>query len=220
MRHKSAVKWMAGAAVMLTAGIDLPAHAGKTLDAIKQRGQLVCGVNTGLAGFSAADSQGNWTGLDVDICRAIAAAVLGDAEQGEVGAAQRAAALHGAAVGRDRHPVAQHHLDADARCVARPRLHRRDLLRRPGLHGAEEARSHERQAAEERRVCVQSGTTTEKNLADYFKCQQSEDEDGRVRGLRSVGQGVLRRPLPGLHDRRVRPRLDAQQGSEAIPTTT
>ena len=56
----------------------LPAHAGKTLDEIKKRGQVVCGVNTGLAGFSAADSQGNWSGLDVDICRAIAAAVLGD----------------------------------------------------------------------------------------------------------------------------------------------
>ena len=39
----------------------LPAHAGKTVDAIKARGQLICGVNTGLAGFSAADSQGNWT---------------------------------------------------------------------------------------------------------------------------------------------------------------
>ena len=49
------------------------AHAGKTLDAIKARDQVVCGVNTGLAGFSAADSQGNWVGLDVDICKAIAA---------------------------------------------------------------------------------------------------------------------------------------------------
>jgi general L-amino acid transport system substrate-binding protein len=43
----------------------------------RQRGQLVCGVNTGLAGFSAADSQGNWAGLDVDICKAIAATLLG-----------------------------------------------------------------------------------------------------------------------------------------------
>src|SRR5438128_653271 len=59
----------------------LPAHAGKTLDAVKARGQLVCGVNTGLAGFSQADSQGNWTGLDVDVCKAIAAAVLGDANK-------------------------------------------------------------------------------------------------------------------------------------------
>ncbi|MHB1250458.1 MAG: amino acid ABC transporter substrate-binding protein, partial [Polaromonas sp.] len=51
-----------------------PAHAGKTLDGIKARGQVVCGVNTGLAGFGAADSSGKWTGLDVDVCRAIAAA--------------------------------------------------------------------------------------------------------------------------------------------------
>ena len=43
------------------------AHAGKTLEGIKQRGQVICGVNPGLAGFGAADSQGNWTGLDVDI---------------------------------------------------------------------------------------------------------------------------------------------------------
>src|SRR5438132_8937107 len=56
-----------------------PAMAGKTIDAIKARGQLVCGVNTGLAGFSAGDSQGNWMGLDVDICKAIAASLLGDA---------------------------------------------------------------------------------------------------------------------------------------------
>jgi general L-amino acid transport system substrate-binding protein len=55
--------------------------AGKTLDAIKARGQLICGVNTGLAGFSAADSQGNWTGLDVDVCKAIAATMLGDASK-------------------------------------------------------------------------------------------------------------------------------------------
>ena len=55
-----------------------PAHAGKTVDAIKARGQVICGVNTGLAGFGAADSQGNWSGLDVDICRAVAAATLGD----------------------------------------------------------------------------------------------------------------------------------------------
>ena len=65
-----------GAAVLATS-----AYAGKTLDAIKQRDQVVCGVNTGLAGFSAADSQGKWTGLDVDVCRAIAAAVLGDAKK-------------------------------------------------------------------------------------------------------------------------------------------
>ena len=59
----------------------LPAHAGKTLDGIKARGQVVCGVNVALPGFSAADSAGKWSGLDVDICRAVAAATLGDAEK-------------------------------------------------------------------------------------------------------------------------------------------
>ena len=57
------------------------AWAGKTLDTIKQRDQMVCGVNTGLAGFGAADSQGKWTGLDVDVCRAVAAAVLGSGDK-------------------------------------------------------------------------------------------------------------------------------------------
>src|SRR6195952_2415897 len=53
--------------------------AAGTLDTVKQRGTLVCGVSTGFAGFSAPDSQGNFKGLDADYCRALAAGVLGDA---------------------------------------------------------------------------------------------------------------------------------------------
>ena len=49
-----------------------------TLDMVKSRGTLVCGVSAGFAGFSAPDSQGNYKGLDVDYCRALAAGVLGD----------------------------------------------------------------------------------------------------------------------------------------------
>jgi len=49
-----------------------------TLDTVRQRGTLVCGVSTGFAGFSAPDSQGNFKGLDADYCRALAAGVLGD----------------------------------------------------------------------------------------------------------------------------------------------
>jgi general L-amino acid transport system substrate-binding protein len=59
-------------------GLSTGAFAGATLDAIKKKGFVQCGVNTGLAGFSVADSQGVWTGLDVDVCKAIAAAVFGD----------------------------------------------------------------------------------------------------------------------------------------------
>ena len=64
----------------LLAASVLPAAAG-TLDTVKQRGQLVCGVSAGFAGFSAPDSQGNYKGLDVDYCRALAAGVLGDANK-------------------------------------------------------------------------------------------------------------------------------------------
>src|SRR5215475_11303973 len=54
------------------------AASAATLDTVKQRGTLVCGVSAGFAGFSAPDSQGNYKGLDVDYCRALAAGVLGD----------------------------------------------------------------------------------------------------------------------------------------------
>jgi general L-amino acid transport system substrate-binding protein len=57
------------------------AAAAGTLDTVKQRGTLVCGVSAGFAGFSAPDSQGNYKGLDVDYCRALAAGVLGDANK-------------------------------------------------------------------------------------------------------------------------------------------
>ena len=66
----------------LAALLGLAAQAGAvTLETVKSRGQLVCGVNTGLAGFSLADSRGVWRGLDADYCHALAAAVLGDPER-------------------------------------------------------------------------------------------------------------------------------------------
>jgi general L-amino acid transport system substrate-binding protein len=64
------------AAALLVAGVS--AASAATLDTVKQRGTLVCGVSTGFAGFSTPDSQGNFKGLDVDYCRALAAGVLGD----------------------------------------------------------------------------------------------------------------------------------------------
>ena len=79
--HASKLKIMTAMVATLGAIVAAPAHAGKTLDGIKARGQVVCGVNTGLAGFSAADSAGKWAGLDVDVCRALAASVLSDPEK-------------------------------------------------------------------------------------------------------------------------------------------
>ena len=147
----------------------LPAHAGKTLDAIKQRGQLICGVNTGLAGFSAADSQGNWSGLDVDVCKAIAAAILGDANKVKwvpLNAQQRFTALQSGEIDilsrnttwtltRDAslglNFVGVTYYDGQGFMVPA----KLKLKSAKQLKGAT--------------VCVQSGTTTEKNLTDFSR---------------------------------------------------
>ena len=79
MTHLARGAFWAAAALVAMSGT--ASAQQKTLDAVKQRGQLVCGVNVGLAGFSAPDDKGAWSGLDVDYCKAIAAAVLGDASK-------------------------------------------------------------------------------------------------------------------------------------------
>ena len=154
-----------GAAAAL---MSLPAHAGKTIDAIKARGQLICGVNVGLAGFSAADSNGNWTGLDVDYCKAVAASLLGDATKVKwvpLTAQQRFTALQSGEVdilsrnttntlNRDAslglHFVGVSYYDGQGFMVPKGKVTSAKQLK-----GAT--------------VCVQSGTTTEKNLTDFSR---------------------------------------------------
>lgn len=70
---------LAGAAISLAS--TAPAHAQATVAAIKQRGTLNCGVDSGIPGFAYQDKAGKWIGFDVDYCRALAAAVLGDSEK-------------------------------------------------------------------------------------------------------------------------------------------
>jgi len=68
------------AVVMLALGTEaMAAKKSKTLKNTIKKGFVRCGVSQGLPGFSNADASGNWTGVDVDVCRAVAAAVLGDA---------------------------------------------------------------------------------------------------------------------------------------------
>src|SRR6058998_2696990 len=62
----------------LAAGLSAQAANAQTLKTVKDRGMLSCGVSQGLPGFSSPDDKGNWTGLDVDVCRAIAAAIFND----------------------------------------------------------------------------------------------------------------------------------------------
>ena len=73
------------------------AYAG-TVDDVKRKGHVQCGVSQGLPGFSNPDEKGNWTGIDVDVCRAVAAAVLGSADKVKytpLSAKERFTALHG-----------------------------------------------------------------------------------------------------------------------------
>ncbi len=145
------------------------AYAGKDLDSIKARGSLLCGVSTGVAGFSSADSQGKWAGLDVDVCRAVAAAIFGDSEKvkyAPLTAQQRFTALQSGevdllsrnttwtltrdtALGLDFTGVTYY--DGQGFMVSK----------KLGVKSAKELNGAT--------ICVQPGTTTELNLADYFR---------------------------------------------------
>ena len=155
-------------AALAIAAFALPAHAGKTLDAVKARGQLVCGVNTSGPGFSNADSQGRWTGLDVDFCRAVAAAVLNDANKVKfvpLNSQQRFSSLQAGEIDvLSRNSTWTLTRDAslgvaftginyfDGQGFMVPKKLKIDSAKK--MNGAT--------------VCVQAGTTSEKNVADYF----------------------------------------------------
>ena len=160
------------AAVAAFLGAAGAAHAGKDLDAIKARGLLICGVNTGVAGFASADSEGKWTGLDVDVCRAVAAAIFGNADKVRyvpTTAQQRFTALQSGevdllvrtttwtltrdtALGFDFTGI--NYYDGQGFIVSK-KLGAKSVK---DLNGAS--------------ICVQPGTTTETNLADYFRANK------------------------------------------------
>ncbi len=169
MDQKSAVQWIVGTSMMLAVATSLPVHAGKTLETMKQRGQLVCGVNVGLAGFSAADSQGNWTGLDVDICKAMAAAVLSDATKVKwvpLTAQARFTALQSGEVdilSRNTTWTLTRDASLGLEFVGTTYYDGQGFMvtKKSNIASAKNLRNVD--------VCVQSGTTTEKNLNDYNK---------------------------------------------------
>jgi general L-amino acid transport system substrate-binding protein len=161
--------WLMAGVAALAFLASTPALAGKTLDGIKSRGQLVCGVHTGLAGFSAADSSGKWTGLDVDVCRAIAAAVLGDAEKIKwvpLTAQQRFTALQSGEI-----DVLSRNTTFTLTRDASLGLHDTVTTYYDGQGFIVPKKSNIKSPKQlkNQTVCVQSGTTTEKNLTDYSK---------------------------------------------------
>ena len=160
---------LASAVLLSLAAITAPVHAGKTLDAIKARGQLVCGVSSGVAGFSQADSSGQWSGLDVDICRAIAASLLGDANKVKwvpLVAQQRFAALQSGEV-----DILSRNTSWTLTRDASLGLSFTGTTYYDGQAFMVPAKSKVKSAKQLKNatVCVQSGTTTEKNLSEFSR---------------------------------------------------
>ena len=164
-------KLQLAAAAVATVGamIAAPAHAGKTLDAIKARGQVICGVNTGLAGFAAADSSGKWSGLDIDVCKALAAATLSDPEKVKyvpLNAQQRFTALQSGEVDvLARNTTFT--LTRDASLGLESTVV--NYYDGQGFMVPVKTKMKSAKQLKGQTVCVQSGTTTEKNLTDYSK---------------------------------------------------
>jgi len=152
------------------------ASAQATLNSVKQKGFLTCGSNTGLAGFGLPDAQGNWTGLDVDLCRAIAAAIFDDPtkvrfiplaakdrftalQSGEVDVLSRNSTMtmsRDTQLGLDFPAI--NYFDGQGFMV-RKKL---NVASAKELDGAS--------------ICTQQGTTTELNLADYFRANNMKYE--------------------------------------------
>jgi general L-amino acid transport system substrate-binding protein len=147
------------------------AHAGAALDGIKAKGFVQCGVNTGLPGFSAANAEGKWEGLDVDVCRAVAAALLGDAEKVQytpMTAAQRFTALQSGEIDiLSRNTTWT--LTRDAKLgltFGGVNYYDGQGFLVPKALGVSHATELDGAT-----VCVEPGTTTELNLADYFRAK-------------------------------------------------
>ncbi len=167
-------KLLVTAAVAAAAALAATAVSAQTLNTVKQKGQLTCGSNTGLAGFGQPDAQGNWTGLDVEYCRAVAAAIFNDPTKVKfvpLSAKDRFTALQSGEVdllvrnttwtlsrdtslGLEFGPV--NYYDGQGFMVRKSLK----VASAKELSGAS--------------VCVQQGTTTELNLADYFRANKME----------------------------------------------
>jgi general L-amino acid transport system substrate-binding protein len=163
---------VAGIVAASLVGVAGAAYAGKDLDAIKARGNLICGVTTGVAGFSLADSQGKWTGLDVDTCRAVAAAIFGDADKVKfvpTTAQQRFTALQSGEVDLLARTTTYTLTRDTALGFDFTGINYYDgqgfmVNKKLGVKSAKELNGAT--------VCVSPGTTTELNLADYFRANK------------------------------------------------
>jgi general L-amino acid transport system substrate-binding protein len=149
---------------------------GRTLEQVKARGALTCGVNTGLAGFGIPDDKGNWTGLDVDLCRAISAAIFNDPTKIKfvpLTAKDRFTALQSGEIdvlSRNGTWTSSRETDLGLMWAGVNYYDGQGFMVRKKLNVAS---AMELSGAS---ICVQQGTTTELNLADFFRANNMKYE--------------------------------------------
>ena len=195
----------------LAAGLTAQVASAQTLKTIKDRGLLSCGVSQGLPGFSSPDDKGNWTGLDVDVCRAIAAAVLNDPTKIKfvpLSAKDRFTALQSGEIdvlSRNTTWTLSRDTSLGANFTGVTYYDGQGFMVKKSLkvNSALELNSAS--------VCVQTGTTTEQNLADYFKGNNMKYEviafgtnDEAVKAYESGRCDVFTTDVSGLYADRLK----------------
>ena len=180
------VKAISGLVTLLALMAETSAYAQATARSVVKKGFIQCGVNIGLAGFSQPDSKGEWRGIDIDLCRAVAAAIFADARKVRftpLNAQQRFTALQSGeieilsrntswTIARDAglgiNFVGVNYYDGQGFMVAK----KRKVKNATQLNGAT--------------ICVQPGTTTELNLADYFRAKKMKFKPVVIEKLEEV----------------------------------
>ena len=195
----------------LAAGLSTQAATAQTLKTVKDRAMLSCGVSQGLPGFSSPDDKGNWTGLDVDICRAVAAAIFNDPTKVKfvpLSAKDRFTALQSGEIdvlSRNTTWTLSRDTSLGANFTGVTYYDGQGFLVKKSLkvNSALELNSAS--------VCVQTGTTTEQNLADYFKSNNMKYEviafatnDEAVKAYESGRCDVFTTDVSGLYSDRLK----------------
>src|SRR6266480_5641002 len=197
--------------VCLALAIGAETASAQTLKAVKDRGSLICGVSQGIPGFSNPDDKGNWTGLDVDLCRAIAAAVFNDATKIKfvpLSAKDRFTALQSGEIdvlSRNTTWTLSRDTSLGANFTGVTYYDGQGFMVKKSLkvNSALELNSAS--------VCVATGTTTELNLADYFKGNNMKYEviafataDEAIKAYESGRCDVFTTDVSGLYAERLK----------------
>ena len=219
MRSKIAKISMAAIAVI---GLSASVASADTLSDTLSQGYLKCGINSGLPGFASADSNGHWTGIDIEVCRAVAAAVLGDPTKVKftsLNAKERFTALQSGEIdllSRNTTWTETRDSSLGLNFAGVNFYDGQGFMVHKSL-GVKSAKELDGAA-----VCVQSGTTTELNLADYFrkngmkyKLVAYDANDQVVKGYESGRCDVITSDSSQLYSLRIK--LKNPSGSAVLP---